>query len=233
LSTNPGQYDHIWEGGYATVLEGAYFAKDLNLARAQGRIGKLAADPLLRTKLFLDLGGTGAKADAFVIWVCQFVGREIRVLNYYEAVGQPLSAHLAWLHAQDLGPPKADIWLPHDGSTHDRVFDVSYESALRQAGYSVEVIPNQGRGAAMARIESGRRLFGSIWFNEATTAAGIEALGWYHEKKDDVRIIGLGPEHDWSSHAADAFGLMCITAENGFRSVRPTSFKRKGSAMAV
>jgi phage terminase large subunit len=32
------------------------------------------------------------------------VGREIRVLNYYEAVGQPLSAHLAWLHAQDLGP---------------------------------------------------------------------------------------------------------------------------------
>ena len=48
----PEQYDHIWEGGYATVLEGAYFAKDLNHARAQGRIGKLAADPLLRTKLF-------------------------------------------------------------------------------------------------------------------------------------------------------------------------------------
>jgi hypothetical protein len=34
------------------------------------------------------------------------------------------------------------------------VFDVSYESALRQAGFSVEFIPNQGRGAAMARIES-------------------------------------------------------------------------------
>ncbi|MEY3154653.1 MAG: hypothetical protein RL109_1071 [Pseudomonadota bacterium] len=34
-----------------TKFEGAYFAKDLNLARAQGRIGKLAADPLLRTKL--------------------------------------------------------------------------------------------------------------------------------------------------------------------------------------
>jgi hypothetical protein len=34
------------------------------------------------------------------------------------------------------------------------VFDVSYESALRQAGFSVEFIPNQGRGAAMASIES-------------------------------------------------------------------------------
>jgi len=39
-----------------TKFEGAYFAKDLNLARAQGRIDKLSADPLLRTKLFLDLG---------------------------------------------------------------------------------------------------------------------------------------------------------------------------------
>jgi phage terminase large subunit len=69
-------------------------------------------------------------------------------------------------------------------------------------------VPNQGRGAAAARVEAGRRLFPSIWFNEATTSPGIEALGWYHERKDDVRSVGLGPEHDWSSHAADAFGLM-------------------------
>jgi phage terminase large subunit len=39
-------------------------------------------------------------------------------------------------------------------------------------------------------------------------------LGWYHEKKsDDERNVGLGPEHDWSSHGADAFGLMCVAYE--------------------
>jgi hypothetical protein len=38
-----------------------------------------------------------------------------------------------------------------------------------------------------------------------------DALGWYHEKKsNDDRNVGLGPNHDWSSHAADGFGLMCI-----------------------
>ena len=52
-------------------------------------------------------------------------------------------------------------------------------------------------------------MFPSIWFSEATQP-GIDALGWYHEKLDETRNIGLGPEHDWSSHAADAFGLMCI-----------------------
>ena len=27
------------------------------------------------------------------------------------------------------------------------------------------------------------------------------------------RGIGLGPNHDWSSHGADSFGLMCIAHE--------------------
>jgi phage terminase large subunit len=50
-----------------------------------------------------------------------------------------------------------------------------------------------------------------VFFNEATTEAGRDALGWYHEKKStDDRNIGLGPNHDWSSHGADAFGPMCI-----------------------
>jgi len=43
--------------------------------------------------------------------------------------------------------------------------------------------------------------------------AGLDALGWYHEKQDAARGIGLGPEHDWSSHAADSFGAMALEAE--------------------
>jgi phage terminase large subunit len=75
------------------------------------------------------------------------------------------------------------------------------------------VVKNQGKQAAMKRVEASRRLFPSIRFNEATTEGGRDALGWYHERKDENRDIGLGPEHDWSSHGADAFGLMCIAHE--------------------
>ena len=39
LRSQPDQYTHIWTGDYATVLTGAYFAKHLAEARAQGRIG--------------------------------------------------------------------------------------------------------------------------------------------------------------------------------------------------
>jgi len=210
LRLTPEQYGHIWEGDYATVLEGAYYAAAIQKARQEGRIGIVAPDPLMTIRLFVDIGGTGAKADAFTIWACQFIGKQVRVLNYYEAVGQPLAAHLTWMREQGYEPNKARIWLPHDGVSNDKVYDVSYESAFKQAGYSVTIVPNQGKGAAKQRVEATRRLFPALWFNESTTEPGIAALGWYHEKKDENRNIGLGPEHDWSSHGADSFGLMSI-----------------------
>lgn len=213
LRDRPEEYDHIWEGGYATVLSGAYYAKLLIEAKQEGRIGRVNFDPLMTVRLFVDIGGTGARADAFAMWPTQFIGKEIRTRDYYEAVGQPLATHLNWLRSKGYTPDRAEFWLPHDGSTQDKVFDVSYESALRQAGYNVTVVPNQGKGAAAARVEAGRRLLPAVWFDEETTEAGRAALGWYHEKRDDERGIGLGPEHDWSSHGSDAFGMMCVAYE--------------------
>ncbi len=212
LRMTPDDYDHVWEGGYVTIVDGAYFASQLRIASAESRISNVAKDPLMSIRAFWDIGGTGAKADACAIWIAQFVGREIRVLDYYEASGQPLSTHVQWLRENGWG--KALCVLPHDGATNDKVYDVSYESALRDAGFETEIVTNQGKGAAKMRIEAARRLFPAIWFNASTTEAGRDALGWYHEKRSkDDRNIGLGPNHDWSSHGADAFGLMCVAYE--------------------
>ncbi len=210
LEKRPDQYNHIWEGDFVTVIEGAYYARHLTEARSEGRIGKVAKDPLMTIRAIWDIGGTGAKADATAIWIVQFIGREIRFLDYYEAVGQPLAAHVSWLREKGYG--NALCVLPHDGASNDKVHDVSYESALRDAGFEVEVVANQGKGAASMRIEAARRLFPAMWFDDRCQA-GLDAIGWYHEKRDDDRNIGLGPEHDWSSHGADAFGLAAVVYE--------------------
>ncbi len=148
LRDNPAQYDHIWEGGYVSVIDGAYFARELALARREGRISRVAPDPLMTVRLFADIGGTGARADAFAMWAAQFIGKEIRVLNYYEAVGQPLASHLNWMRSQGYTPDKAQIWLPHDGASNDKVFNVSLRKRsegrwLFRYGYSQ---PGKGRG---------------------------------------------------------------------------------------
>lgn len=229
LRRKPDQYDHIWEGDYVKVFDGAYYAASLTKARQEGRIGRVAFDDLMTVRLFCDIGGTGARADAFAMWPAQFIGREIRCRDYYEAVGQPLSAHLNWLRAKGYTPDRAQFWLPHDGAANDKVFAVSYETALRDAGYQVTVIPNQGRGAANFRIEAARRRFSQIWFDEASCSAGLDALGAYHERKDDARGIGLGPEHDWSSHGADAFGLMCSSYHEPDRAQSALSIPNYGA----
>jgi len=204
----PERYDHIWEGDYAKAFEGAYYAKHLSEARAQGRIGKVAADPLLSIRAYFDIGGAGAQADAMAIWIVQFVNKEIRVLDYIEGVGQVLGYYVQEMRSRGWG--KAECFLPRDGINANNITGLRYKDHLAEAGFSVTVIPNQGKGAAMQRVEAARRLFSRIWFNEATTESGRDALGFYHERRDPDRNVGLGPEHDWSSNSADAFGLMCV-----------------------
>nr|WP_255494731.1 phage terminase large subunit [Luteibacter sp. Sphag1AF] len=65
----PDSYDHVWEGGFKTAVEGAYFAKGLADAKDDGRIGRLSADQLMTLRAYWDIGGTGAKADACAIWI--------------------------------------------------------------------------------------------------------------------------------------------------------------------
>ncbi len=215
LTLYPDRYEHIWEGDYAKAFEGAYFSAGLSLARREGRIGKCAADPLLPVQIYADIGGAGAQSDAMSMWVCQFVGQEIRLLDYLESSGQTLGYHAAELRQR--GYDKALMFLPHDGVAASNITGKRYEDHWREAGWNTTVIANQGKGAASMRIEAVRRILPKCWFNEEKTEAGRDALGYYHERKDDIRNVGLGPEHDWSSHAADAFGLMAIAYEDPSR----------------
>lgn len=209
LERYPDRYPHTYEGEYARAFEGAYFAKMLAEAAMQQRIvPNVSADPLLPIRAYCDIGGAGATADAFTIWIVQFVGDEIRVLDYYESVGQVLAMHLAWLRKRGWGA--AIVVLPHDGVNSNNVTGKRYEDHIREAGFECTVIPNQGRGAAAQRIEAVRRLGPKFRFHEQNTDAGRLVLGFYHEKRDELRGVGLGPEHDFSSHGADAFGLCAI-----------------------
>lgn len=223
LNEFPERYEHTWEGGYAKAFEGAYYASLLSEAEKSGRVCNLSPDPLLPVRCYFDLGGAGAQADAMAIWVVQFVSQEIRVLEYIEGQGQVLGYYADILRRR--GYENARCFLPHDGVTVNSVTGKRYRDHLAEAGFDVETIRNVGKGAATMRVEAVRRVMGRCWFDEKKTEAGRDALGFYHERRDEDRHIGLGPEHDWSSHAADAFGLMALHFEE------PRINQKKGSGL--
>jgi hypothetical protein len=121
---------------------------------------------------------------------------------------------LVAVHGAGRGWKDVIVHLPHDGVATNNITGKRYIDHRTEASFECGTpIKNTGAGAAMMRIEAARRVFARCWFNESTTEAGRDALGYYHERQDEKRSIGLGPEHDWSSHAADAFGYMAIAYE--------------------
>lgn len=212
IKNDPDAYPHVWEGEYVSILAGAYYAEALRKAEAEGRVCFVPVDPNLRVWAFWDIGGPGKKADAMTVVIAQFVGLEIRVLDYIEGRGQVLGYYTQEL--RDRGWSKAYCVVPHDAAqTHaDNPTGMDFEAQLQQAGFQTEKV-HSPPGIVMQRIATTRKLFPRIRFNEAKTEALRAAVGWYHEKRDEERDVGLGPDHDWSSHGADAFGLMCIRYE--------------------
>jgi phage terminase large subunit len=113
----------------------------------------------------------------------QWVGQEIRVLDYIEGQGQVLATTPTRLEIAATTRPSAICPMMASPPTQSPGF-VSYADHLPNAEFNVTVIPNQGSGAAAMRIEAVRRIFPKVWFNEETTEAGRDALGYYHERKD-------------------------------------------------
>lgn len=220
LRMQPEQYDHIYEGGYAKVFEGAYFARQL--IDAKNRIGLYGPDPLVPIRTFHDIGGPGAKADYYSIVVCQFVAGSITILDHYCAQGMAISDHVEWMRERGYAPRRrpngtmsrgAHIRLPHDGLSESGPYkDMTWEKAWQDAGFDADTRDPDGLGAPKLRIEAVRRLFPRIRFNEETTRALRQQLGKYRPHiGPDGR--DLGPLHDDASHDADAFGLMALEYE--------------------
>jgi len=201
--SDPDKYAHVWLGEYQRAVEGAYYADGLRRADEEGRIVPLSVDPILSIKASWDIGIN----DATAIWISQWVGGQIRFLDYIEGQGQALGFYTAELRKR--GYARAECILPHDGAHRDKAFAMTYQQHLQEAGFDVPPpIKNQGKGADMLRVETARRWFPRMWFDAEKTHAGRKALASYHERRDEDRQIGLGPEHNWASHAADSFGLM-------------------------
>jgi phage terminase large subunit len=202
FKVNPTMAAHIWGGSYLPAEEGAYYAAELQRAHEEARITTVVADPVMRLKACWDLGYN----DNTSIWIWQAAGRDIRILDHITAQGQHISYYIERLI--EKGYDKAIHYLPHDGRNVYLTAPGSVGQMLKAAGFQTEIVPNQGKGAALLRVEATRRLFPQMWFDETRTRAGRKSLGAYHEKRDPERRIGLGPEHDWSSDDADAFGLI-------------------------
>ena len=203
-SRDPQAYNVVWEGLCRQTVDGAIFAKEMQLAELDGRITKVNYDPMKPVHAVFDLGW----ADSTAIWFVQFIGMETRLIRYIEDNQQTISHYLATM--QTYGYIYDTLWLPHDAQNKTLASNgKSIEEIVRAAGYKTRVIE---RTPILDSINAARTTFRNCWFDRENCHDGLQCLRHYRYEVDpETGQFGRMPLHDQYSHGADAFryiGLM-------------------------
>lgn len=198
----PDSYAHIWDGDFAVVFEGAYYARQLLDARDEGRITKVAYDPALPVHTAWDLG----ISDSMVVWLWQATQGQIRVIDHIEDHGKKLEYYTRALDS--LGYKYGVDWVPHDARVRELGSGLTRVETLKGLGRNPRVVTDH-------KVEDGinavREILPRCWFDETQCADGLEALRNYRTEFDDNRdTFKPAPRHDWSSHSSDAFRYLAM-----------------------
>ena len=202
-------YDQELECSFDAAIRGAIYRTELAALDRDNRICGVPYDPAVPVWTAWDLG----IGDATAVICAQLVGREIHVIDYYEATGEPLTHYVAWL---DSKPYRygTDL-LPHDAGARELGTGKTREELLRANGRKVRVLKRQ-------EIEDGinavKLLLPRCWFDRSKTERLRECLAHYHRDFNDrLGVFKDAPIHDCSSHASDAARTLAM----GLREVQP------------
>ena len=188
-------------------VEGSYYAKYLQDARDEDRIGNVAWNKQGRVYTAWDLG----YGDSTSIIFYQVVGQEIHVIDYYEAHGEGLPHYAGVL--KDKPYIYADHYAPHDIDSHSFSSGLSAREVGASLGLRFVVLPT-----LKIRIEDGieavRGIFPRIYIDEKKCKHLVKCLENYRKEFDTrLEVYKERPRHDKYSHGADAMRYMAIAVK--------------------
>ena len=214
-SRDPEAYNTVWEGLCRQTVDGAVFAREMQMAELEERITKVRYDPTKPVVAVFDLGW----ADSTSIWFVQFIAQEIRLIRYIEDNQQTISHYLALM--QTFGYIYDTLWLPHDAQNKTIGSNGrSIEEIVRAAGFKTKIIP---RTAIADSINAARTIFRNCYFDRDNCYDGLQCLRHYkYEVDPDTKQFSKNPLHDQYSHGADAFRYIGL----GVQETRPRKPKQ-------
>ena len=197
------RYEQEFECSFEAAIQGAYYAQEMKTATTTGRVTNVPYDPAVGVTTAWDLG----IGDSTAIFFAQYVGQEIRIIDYYESSGVGLDHYAKVL--SEKGYHYVEHILPHDVQVKELGTGKSRIETLDALGISdITIAPKL---AVDDGIQAARSMIARCWFDEEGCARGIEALRQYRREFDERLKTWRGrPLHDWTSHGADAFRYLAV-----------------------
>ena len=194
------KYMQEFECSFFAAVEGSYYGSIINNLPVE-RFTEFTRDDLLKTYTAWDLG----VGDSTAIWVAQIMGKEIRLIDYFENHGVGLDNYVRWI--KDNNYEKAEHILPHDVEVRELGTGKSRKEVLQELGLSITVCARLGVDDG---IQAVRRILPDCWFHPKAKQ-GLDALRNYRRDYDEKRNVFYDkPMHDWASHGSDAFRYLAV-----------------------
>ena len=196
------EFDCAWDA----AIPGAYYASELRRMDQERRLTHVPYDPLYEVFTSWDLGVD----DSTAIWFAQAVGREIRLIDYYEHHGEGLPHYAKVLKEKPYS--YAAHYLPHDVDVREFTSGRSrLEVAQKLLPGLIEVVANV---PLIDGITATRLLLARTVIDQERCHPGIEALRNYrHAWDEELRAFRDQPLHNWASHGADALRYLALSVD--------------------
>jgi hypothetical protein len=186
--------------------EGSYYAKLIAAARNEvpSRVTNVPYDSTALVYTFWDLGVD----DDTAIWFAQFIGKEIRLIDYYHHHGEGLNHYVKVL--RNLPYNYGIHYLPHDvkARMQGKMVETRLEILRSLLSDPIEVVREHLIEDGIAATKG---IISLCWFDETRCVTGLDCLENYRQKYDDrLKAYSGRPLHDEFSHGADAFRYLAM-----------------------
>jgi phage terminase large subunit len=215
------QFAQEYECNWEAAIKGAYYGEEIRIMEAEGRIRPLEIVRDVRVQTGWDIGRT----DSTAIWFVQCVGRERRLVDYYEGSGKIITAYADVLHEKkrEHGWSYGDHFFPHDMAYHMLDAEKSRIDMMRSRGVDGYIVPQH---EVLEGVNVVRRMLSRTLIDPYRCGRGVEALRQYRREWDDKLKDWRPNEHkDWTNHGADALRTFAAGFDDP-TSVRPN--RRRG-----
>jgi hypothetical protein len=188
------------------AVMGSYFAKQMVVARKEGRITHVPHQPGIEVDTYWDLGVD----DSMTLWFIQHIGAQHHIIDYYENSGYGLEHYAKKL--QEKPYRYGNHYMPHDANAREMTnseIALSRKEVAESLGIKPVIVVQRARNMDLimqVHIPAVRNMIVQCWFDEVKCAGGISALEAYRAEYDEEKKkLGNRPLHDWSSHGSSAF----------------------------
>lgn len=190
---------------FSAPMVGAYYGREFTYLEREKRLTRVPWEPALQVHTAWDLG----KGDNMAIWCAQFVGNEVRIIDFIQGSGVGLGTYVGQLRERPY--TYGEHILPHDVGVTELGTETTRLATLHSLGLkNVRVLPNIP-GAVREGINAARLMLPRCWFDAEKCERGIAALRQYRREYDEKRkVYDDLPYKDWTSHAADAFRYLAM-----------------------